>query len=195
MKEDQIKIRLETLIKNFPGLLEIIAKLNKGLVDWVISDGMALVLYGVDLKEDDVDIMIRDEYKDVVEKVCEKSFVENTFSEGTLKGSSNTLELGYIEIYYALQFIDGEKVYDLSLSEKVYHRMTNVFYENLSINIISLEDIIVKKLISQREKDIFHVNKIFHNNKMEIDVAYICSRVEELKAKDRCSIFQSILKM
>ena len=166
-------------------MIEIITKLNGNSIDWAISDGIAVFLYGVDIEEDDIDIMVKGEDADIIEKVFKRKFRSEFFEEKTIAGKSTFIEFEQVELYYDLTFFKDRHTFIFSLTDEVMDNVTRFRYNDESIVLMSAEDVILKKLISQRDKDIRHVKMLLKRLQGSYDWDYIQKRINDMKIESR----------
>lgn len=158
-------MELETLI------VKIAKILDKNNIPYMIIGGQAVQIYGEPRLTKDIDITIGlnvDSYKlliDVIEKIALiplikdiENFIKETYVLPTYDKKTD------FRIDFIFSFSEYEKI---ALS-----RVNKIKIKNYEIKFASLEDLIIHKIISGRERDIEDIKKIILKNK-EFDKEYI----------------------
>jgi len=175
--ESALKILIDSIPKN---------------VKWSFSNGTAAFFYGSGREPTDIDIFTDTNGVQKISKALKGYLlnplgkkVKNFFEFFGAKFKINEYE---VEVYSDLLIkIDG-KVYRKSMDDELSNRIRKIKINNLEIPVLSPEDVIASKALTQRGKeegkhDIDDVKAILKNEK--IDWKYLEERAKRMGGYDR----------
>lgn len=152
-------------------IVKIAKILDKNNIPYMIIGGQAVQIYGEPRLTKDIDITIGlnvDSYKlliDVIEKIALiplikdiENFIKETYVLPTYDKKTD------FRVDFIFSFSEYEKI--------ALKRVNKIKIKNYEIKFASLEDLIIHKIISGRERDIEDIKKIIFKNK-EFDKEYI----------------------
>lgn len=165
------------------GLKELLKNLAKGLkekkIDYMIIGGQAVLIYGEPRLTKDIDITIDigiegyEKIKDIIERLNLKIIPKNPYE--FLK---DTMVLPVIDEKTGLRI---DFIFSFSEYEKqAMKRVNKVKIDDEYINYASIEDLIIHKMISGRERDLEDIKIIMLKNK-NIDEKYILKYLKEFE--------------
>jgi DNA polymerase elongation subunit (family B) len=176
------------LLKTIEILVETIPKNIK----WGFRDGTAAFFYGSGREPTDLDICtnnygiqkISEILNEFLLKSAEK-ISKNIFEIYIAKFKVNEYE---IEVYSESSIIIDSKVHPKSIDEEQLKRIRKIKIKNIEIPLLSPEDVIASKALTQRGKevgkyDIDDVKAILESQK--IDWKYLEERAKRMKGYDR----------
>jgi hypothetical protein len=172
--------------------LEILVKIIPKDVKWGFSDGTAAFFYGSGREPTDLDICtdnlgvqkITEALNKFLLKPAEK-ISKDLFEAYIAKFKVNEYE---IEVYSEASIKIDDKIYPKSIDEEQLKKIRKVKVNNIEIPLLSPEDVIASKALTQRGKevgkhDIDDVKAILKNQK--IDWKYLEERAKRMKGYDR----------
>lgn len=152
-------------------IVKIVKILDKNKIPYMIIGGQAVQIYGEPRLTKDIDITIGlniDSYKlliDIIEKIKLiplikdiENFIKETFVLPTYDKKTD------FRVDFIFSFSEYEKI--------ALKRVNKVKIRNYEVKFASLEDLIIHKIISGRERDIEDIKKIILKNK-EFNKEYI----------------------
>jgi predicted nucleotidyltransferase len=175
-------------------LLKKIAKAldEKGL-EYMIIGGQAVLIYGEPRLTKDVDITLGisangfENVTDIVERLNLKILVQNPKD--------------FVKENFVLPLIDNETgfrvdfIFSFSEYEKTaLKRVNRVKIDDVEVRFVSIEDLIIHKMIASRERDIEDVRKILIKNK-DIDFEYILNWLKAFESIVEENLTQKFLDL
>jgi hypothetical protein len=180
--------RIEAFFQKFPLLLSTIEKLNAAQIPFAIGGSGCLFLFGNERTPDDVDIYLTDDRHDDADKIFGiESYTYTSDTENVRNsnpGGSHSMQL----TSQLILRIEG-KEYRLSLTQNVLDHRTKVEYQNQTISLYPVEDVLLIKALLQRgaevgKHDLEDIQK-FLAIQPNIDHDYLSTRMKELVAEQR----------
>jgi len=180
------------LQKKFKKTIEILVKSIPGDIKWGLSNGTAAFFYGSERKPTDIDIFTDTNGIQEITKALNEFLYEPLKRKGkgvfelyVVKFRINQIE---VEVYSDLLIkIDG-KVYRKLMDDEFSNKIRKIKINSLEIPILSPEDIVASKALTQRGKevgkhDIDDIKAILKNQK--IDWKYLEERAKRMEGYDR----------
>jgi hypothetical protein len=180
------------LKKNLIKTIEFLVKTIPKDVEWGFSDGTAAFFYGSGREPTDLDICtdnygiqkITETLNEFLLKPAEK-ISKDFFEAYVAKFRVNEYE---IEVYSESFIKIAGKIYPKSIDEEQLKRIRKIRINNIEIPLLSPEDVIASKALTQRGKevgkhDIDDVKAILKNQKIEWK--YLKERAKRMKGYDR----------
>jgi len=180
------------LQKKFKKTIEILVKSIPGDIKWGLSNGTAAFFYGSERKPTDIDIFTDTNGIQEITKALNEFLYEPLKRKGkgvfelyVVKFRINQIE---VEVYSDLLIkIDG-KVYRKLMDDEFSNKIRKIKINSLEIPILSPEDIVASKALTQRGKevgkhDIDDIKAILKNQK--IDWKYLEERAKRMGGYDR----------
>lgn len=187
---DSVKIQFMSFMNEIEIIKDVILRLNKINIDYMISGSVAMNFYTVPRMTRNIDIVILIDKTDIdplyrefsTDYYIDKSMIESAFINCSIFNIIHLAEI--IKVDFIIR-----KNSEFHLHE--FSRKNKLLIDNLEINIVSLEDLIISKLIWAKDshsefqiKDIKNLLKCKHN------LDYIKYWLEKLNAID---YFQRII--
>lgn len=158
-------------------LIEIASFLNKRRTPYMVIGGLANIYWGEPRSTYDVDITISVPEKDIADTIrgLSKHFKLLTRSPWDLVPRTRLLTLatksGYkVDLIFALLPYEEEAI------KRAVRRKVGKHW----VKVCAVEDLIIHKIISRRDKDIADVRQILANRKLKIDRHYLEPKLKAL---------------
>lgn len=164
-------------------IVSIAGTFKENQIPYIILGGQAVLLYGEPRLTKDIDITIglNIDAADMIVRILEKigiipipkdfhQFVKKTMVLPLINKESE------IRIDIIFSFSDFEKL--------AIKRANIIRIENTDVNYVSLEDLIIFKVLSGRERDLEDVRLILIKN-AEVDLKYIKEKLKDLSFKSK----------
>lgn len=164
---------LKELLKNLVGEFE------RNNLDYMIIGGQAVLIYGEPRLTKDIDITIDGgvEKYDLIVKIA-KNLKLKILPDNPLEFVKSTMVLPILDEKTGLRI---DIIFSYSLYEKqALKRVNKVKINDTTINYASVEDLIIHKIISGRERDLEDVKNILLKNQ-NIDEEYILKWLKEFE--------------
>lgn len=174
---------MEQFENKFPLFKQVLIKLNENRVDWLIGGSGCLFLLGGDRIPEDVDILLRDNQHDLVDKIFGiKSFVYQSSLESAR--NSNPENNHSIQLTSNLKITVNNEIYDFSITQEILNqsvKLGNFF-------LLPPEDVLLIKALLQRgsevgKHDIEDIQKFKLIYKLNSE--YLRKRIKYLHAEER----------
>jgi len=166
-------MQLKNLIK------KIAKEFKKNKIDYMIIGGQAVLIYGEPRLTKDIDITIGadiDRYEDVLKVV--QNLKLKILPEDPYKFVKETMVLPLLDKETGIRI---DLIFSFSEYEKeALRRVSKIKINNTFVNYISVEDLIIHKIISGRERDMEDLKAILIKNK-KIDEKYILKWLKEFE--------------
>lgn len=172
---------------------KVVKELNKNSIDYIIIGGHAVLIYGEPRFTKDIDITLSvdlshiEKIKAIINKLKLKAIPKNVdvFTKKTMVLPTIDTKTGF-----GIDFIFSNSYY-----EKTAIKRANIKkIDGLKVNFASLEDLIIHKIISGREKDIEDIKTILLKNK-KYNRRYILKwlkKIDNILLTDYLSTFHNI---
>lgn len=161
-------------------------------IRWAIFAGLGANAYGSNREVTDIDIIFLEEDTKKVEKIVnllggEKMIYYDDEIFECLNTMLNIFEKE-VDISTNLKITIDNKKYFFMPDKEMFEKSRKLFIDGVKVPVLSPEDIIIFKAITQRGQeqgkfDVFDVKNILE--KQEIDFDYLYKRAEICKAKER----------
>ena len=166
-------MQLKNLIK------KIAKEFKKNKIDYMIIGGQAVLIYGEPRLTKDIDITIGadiDRYEDVLKVV--QNLKLKILPGDPYKFVKETMVLPLLDKETGIRI---DLIFSFSEYEKeALRRVSKIKINNTFVNYISVEDLIIHKIISGRERDMEDLKAILIKNK-KIDEKYILKWLKEFE--------------
>ncbi len=180
-------MELKELLKN------LAREFEKNNLNYMIIGGQALLIYGEPRLTNDIDITIDgglEKYNlliDISNNLKLKILPENPF-----EFVKKTMVLPMLDEKTGLRI---DIIFSYSLYEKeAFKRVNKIKIDDVGVNYVSVEDLIIHKIISGRERDFEDVKNIILKNK-NIDEEYILKWLKEFEKTLDTPLTNIFLKM
>jgi len=145
-------------------------------IPYMVFGGIANAIYGNPRQTYDIDIKI------FVEETEIENFVENIKSAGKILTAE---PLNFISDTNVLPLdIDGVRVdiviAILPFEKQALERSQKVSYKNINIKVCTIEDFIIQKAVSERNKDWNDIETVIKLNKNRIDWNYLIKYCQQI---------------
>jgi predicted nucleotidyltransferase len=158
-------MELEKLLK------KISLEFEKNKIDYTVIGGQAVLIYGEPRLTKDIDIILGtdiDRFKDILKIV--KKMKLKILPKNPYDFVKETMVLPLLDEKTGIRI---DLIFSFSEYEKeALKRVNRVKISDFYVNYVSLEDLIIQKIISGRERDIEDIRVIMKKNK-KIDEKYI----------------------
>ena len=178
---------LKTLIK------KIASEFLKSKIDYMITGGQAVLIYGEPRLTKDIDITLGippDKLDDVL-KIAKKLKLK-ILPQDPHNFVKETMVLPLLDEKTGLRI---DLIFSLSEYEKeALKRVKKINIKGVDVNYISIEDLIIHKIISGRERDIEDLKYILVKNK-KIDEKYILKWLKEFEKVLNRNLIETFIKI
>jgi len=178
---------LKTLIK------KIVGEFSKNKIDYMIIGGQAVLIYGEPRLTKDIDITLGitpDRLNDVL-KIAKKLKLR-ILPQDPHNFVRETMVLPLFDEKTGLRI---DLIFSFSEYEKeALKRVKKIKIEDVEVNYVSVEDLIIHKIISGRERDIDDLRIILIKNR-KIDEEYILKWLKEFEKVLNRSLIETFMKV
>lgn len=155
-------------------LKPLVTVLEGEKIKYAVIGGIAVLLYGEPRFTEDIDVNIlleKDQIKKFLRKLKDRGFtpVLRNAMEAAEKSGYLPINRRYGKILYKFDIIIAENPIEFSAISRAKTKKIG----DISIKVISPEDLIIHKIISEREKDRNDIIGILLRQKGKIDLRYI----------------------
>ena len=171
-------------------IISIIDTLNFYEVDYCLIGGLAVAIHGIPRFTDDIDFLVHNN-------------IVNVFSEmkGTIKSKGGTANYIKADLndplgdVIQLNLLDNQ--IDLisaktSLDFSALTRATKEKFQDITIRVVSVEDLILLKLNAGGPQDLYDVAGIINVSSEKIDLNYLTMNINNEYIKNKWSLAKSI---
>jgi predicted nucleotidyltransferase len=164
-------------------LQDIDRRCNQNGVRYAIIGGMATIIHGYMRTTGDIDVSI----------LAEIDMLEQTlalFADDYIPTKSNPLAFFqrclFVPLKHRVTRMRVDVIAALSGFERlVIKRSKRLSYANIKLNVCTVEDLILMKLVAARPKDVGDLQVLVPKNRKKLDVRYLRARAKEFIAVER----------
>lgn len=173
-------------------LLKIDTLLKANSIDYAVIGGTAAIIYGRLRTTEDIDVTLLAELE-IFNKLYK--LITNHYSP-MLSDSENFFKKNFVlpvmdsETKVKIDFAAGLSEFD----KKVIQRKVQRKFGNVMINVCSLEDLIIYKLVSARPQDILDIKELMKARKDEYDLVYLKNMAKNFIEVERSDVFENLNK-
>jgi hypothetical protein len=155
-------------------------------IPYTIIGGIAAIVHGSDRTTGDIDITILAEI-DNLERILE------LFAKGYISMKPNPLAFFQRCLFVPLQHRATKIRVDVaaalsSLERKIIKRSKRLLYSDVEVNVCTIEDLIIMKLVADRTKDRLDVETLIPLNRKKLNLRYLRARAKEFIAVERSDV-------
>ncbi len=174
-------------------LKDIDKRCQEHAVPYALIGGLAAIVHGSTRTTADVDIIILTELDDL-ERVLE------VFGKGYISLKPNPLAFFRRCFFVPLQHIKTKVRVDVAAAlsgfeRKVISRCLRKPFNEVDVNVCTIEDLVLMKLIAARAKDELDVNTLFPRHRKQLDLKYLRARAREFIEVERSDVIESLEKL
>lgn len=174
-------------------LLKLTSLLKRNSIDYVIIGGTAAIIYGRLRTTEDIDITLLSEIDDL-DRMYE--LIAANYSP-MIEDSEEFFKKNYVlpvmdlETKVKLDFAAGLSGFD----KKVIERKVEKKFGSILVNVCSVEDLIVYKLVSARPQDMIDLEEIMKANRGNLDTKYLQKMAESFIEVERSDVLENLEKL
>jgi hypothetical protein len=173
-------------------LLKLDSLLKANSIDYVVIGGTAAIIYGRLRTTEDIDITLLSELEnfDMLYNLI------STHYSPILSDPENFFKKNYVlpvmdtETSVKIDFAAGLSGFD----KKVLERKVIRKFGTIEINICSIEDLIIYKLVSARPQDLLDIEELIKANKETLDIIYLKKMAENFIEVERGDVLDNLNK-
>ncbi len=155
-------------------------------IPYTIIGGIAAIVHGSDRTTGDIDITILAEL-DNLERILE------LFADGYICIKPNALAFFQRCLFVPLQHRATKIRVDVaaalsSMERKIIERSKRLLYSDVEVNVCTIEDLILMKLVADRTKDRLDVETLIPLNRKKLNLRYLRARAKEFIAVERSDV-------
>ena len=174
-------------------LLDIDSRCRQHDIPYAVIDGIAAIVHGSLRATADIDITILAEI-DALENVLA------VFAEDYISLRPNPLGFFQRCLFVPLQHKATEMKVDIAAAlsgfeRKAIQRSKRSYYGNAEVNVCTVEDLIIMKLVAARPKDISDLDILIPANRKQLDLKYLRARAREFIEVERSDIPERLEKL
>jgi len=179
------------MVKRFEQTLEDIEKrCRTHQISYTVIGGIATIMHGYLRVTADVDVTILAEI-DQLEKIL------NIFADDYISLKPDPLAFFQRCLFVPLQHkktgIKVDVAAALSGIERLaVKRSQRRFYNDVEINVCTIEDLIIMKLVAARARDIGDLQMLIPSHRKELDLGYLRKRAKEFADVERSDVLEKL---
>lgn len=167
-------------------LQDIDRRCRQHRISYTIIGGIAAIVHGSERTTGDIDITILAEI-DNLERILE------LFADGYISMKPNPLAFFQRCLFVPLQHRVTQIRVDVaaalsSLERKIIERSKRLLYSDVEVNVCTIEDLIIMKLVADRTKDKLDVETLIPLNRKKLNLRYLRARAKEFVAVERSDV-------
>lgn len=174
-------------------LKDIDHRCSKHGIPYAIIGGMATIIHGYMRTTGDIDVSIVAEI-DTLAKTLE------LFANDYVPIKANPLAFFqrclFVPLQHRITRMRVDVIAALSSFERlVIKRSKRLSYANIKLNVCTIEDLIIMKLVAARPKDIGDLQVLVPKNRKKLDVRYLRARAKEFIDVERGDVLEKLEEM
>jgi len=171
-------------------LKDIDRRCSKHGVSYTIIGGMATIIHGYMRTTGDIDISIIAEI-DTLEKILE------LFADDYVSMKTNPLAFFQRCLFVPLKHRATQMRVDVAAALSSFERLAikrskRLSYAKIELNVCTIEDLIIMKLVAARPKDIGDLQVLVPKNRQKLDVRYLRARAKEFIDVERSDVLEKL---
>jgi hypothetical protein len=170
--------------------LDSLLKANS--IDYVVIGGTAAIIYGRLRTTEDIDVTLLSELENfnTLYKLISTHYLPILTDPENFFKKNYVLPVIDTETNVKIDFAAGLSGFD----RKVLERKTIKKFGTVEINVCSIEDLIIYKLVSARPQDVLDIEELIKANKEILDIIYLKKMAENFIEVEREDILENLNK-